>query len=107
MRDFGPDTYAAHGIPMFFDLSGAEKFLLDFVDTVDDDTNFQSQDVIDGIARKACKQAVKAGDLLSSQELKHLIDDLSRCQNPFSCPHGRPTFIRMSKQEIERKFKRT
>ncbi len=107
LRDFGPDTYAAHGIPMFFDLSGAEKFLSDFVDTVDDDTNFQSQDVIDRIARKACKQAVKAGDVLSSQELKHLIDDLSRCQNPFSCPHGRPTFIRMSKQEIERKFKRT
>lgn len=107
IREFGPQTYAAHGIPIFMDLSGGEKFILDFMDGIGEDTDFESEDVVTAIAQRACKQAVKAGDELSSQEAEQLIRDLSQCRNPFSCPHGRPTFIRMTRQEMERKFKRT
>ena len=55
---------------------------------------------------KSCKSAVKANDILNPEEIDALIKDLKQCVNPFSCPHGRPTFIKLSKHEIERLFKR-
>ena len=54
----------------------------------------------------ACKAAVKAHDKLKDEEVAALLKDLAGCANPFSCPHGRPTFLRMSQSEIERDFKR-
>ena len=51
---------------------------------------------------RSCKSAVKGGDRLSEEEAAALIKDLKRCINPFSCPHGRPTFIKLSKYEIEK-----
>ncbi|MBQ4347570.1 MAG: DNA mismatch repair protein MutL, partial [Firmicutes bacterium] len=58
------------------------------------------------IATEACKAAVKAHDDLSEMEAKELINRLLKLENPFSCPHGRPTMIKMSRYELERKFKR-
>ena len=57
-------------------------------------------------AQMACKAAVKAGDLLSTEQIHELIDSLSTANNRFSCPHGRPTSWTMSLYEIEKKFKR-
>ena len=57
-------------------------------------------------AMRSCKSAVKGGDVLTEAEIDGLIKDLSACVNPFSCPHGRPTFIRMTRYEIEKLFKR-
>ena len=54
----------------------------------------------------ACKAAVKANDRLSLQEAAGLIDELLKLENPFSCPHGRPTIIELTKYELEKKFKR-
>ena len=54
----------------------------------------------------ACKSAIKAGDLLKHEEIEELIAELDKCDNPYSCPHGRPTFIKMTKYEIEKMFKR-
>lgn len=58
------------------------------------------------IVARACKSSVKAGDSLKKEEMDHLIKELFHCENPYSCPHGRPTLIRLSKGEIERMFKR-
>ena len=58
------------------------------------------------IASMACKSAVKGNTALSLQEAKELIDELLTLENPYHCPHGRPTIISMSKYEIEKKFKR-
>src|SRR5581483_1853805 len=54
----------------------------------------------------ACRAAVKANDRLSVQELSGLLDHLSGCDNPHTCPHGRPTTIRISRQELDKKFGR-
>ena len=62
--------------------------------------------VIDKLITKSCKSAVKAHDTLSGPEREALLEQLKRCRNPFSCPHGRPTFIRFTKYEIEKFFKR-
>jgi DNA mismatch repair protein MutL len=56
---------------------------------------------------KACKNTVKANDALTLEEIKHLLNQLSLTENPFSCPHGRPTLRKLSLQDIERLFKRT
>ena len=54
----------------------------------------------------ACKAAIKAGDKLSGEEMNALLDQLFSCENPFFCPHGRPTVIKISLEELERKFAR-
>ena len=54
----------------------------------------------------ACKAAVKANKRLGDREIQGILEELSEIENPYSCPHGRPTVIRLSKQELEKKFKR-
>jgi DNA mismatch repair protein MutL len=55
---------------------------------------------------KSCKSAVKANDKLSEHEISELMSKLAECDNPYSCPHGRPTFIKMTAYDIERSFRR-
>ena len=62
--------------------------------------------VSDKLASMACKAAVKGNTRLSGEEAKKLIDELLTLENPYHCPHGRPTIISMTKQEVEKKFKR-
>ena len=62
--------------------------------------------ILDKIASMSCKAAVKGNQRLSTAEAKELIEELLTLDNPYNCPHGRPTIISMSKQEIEKKFKR-
>ena len=62
--------------------------------------------VTDKLATAACKAAVKGNNKLSYQETEALIDELMTLDNPYQCPHGRPTIISMSKFEIEKKFRR-
>ena len=58
------------------------------------------------VASMSCKAAVKGNDKLTLPEINKLIDELLSLDNPYNCPHGRPTIISMSKYEIEKKFKR-
>ena len=88
------------------DISEAEDYLNFFMDNVGNGTNLRNTVVINKLIMKSCKSAVKAHDVLSMDEIKALIKDLKNCVNPFSCPHGRPTFIRLTQYEIERLFKR-
>ena len=58
------------------------------------------------VASLSCKAAVKGNDKLSYSEAQALIQELLKLEDPFTCPHGRPTIIKMSKYELEKKFKR-
>ena len=58
------------------------------------------------VATMSCKAAVKGGSRLSTEEANELIDQLLNLENPYACPHGRPTIISMSRYELEKKFKR-
>ncbi|MEG2774925.1 MAG: hypothetical protein RR906_05905, partial [Acetivibrio sp.] len=62
--------------------------------------------LLEKIASMSCKAAVKGNMHLSEQEAHQLIDELMTLENPYHCPHGRPTIVSMSKYEIEKKFKR-
>lgn len=106
MESFGQNSYRISEIPTFMELSEAENFINDFVANIGNNTDFRNSVVIDKLIMKSCKSAIKANDHLEQEEIDALIKDLKNCVNPFSCPHGRPTFIKLSKYEIERLFKR-
>lgn len=106
IEEFGQGTYRVTEIPTFMTLQEAEDFAVDFIEQISESTNLRNTVIIDKLIMKSCKSAVKGGDSLSLEELKALIKDLSRCVNPFSCPHGRPTFVKLTRYEIERLFKR-
>ncbi|MBR3401411.1 MAG: DNA mismatch repair endonuclease MutL [Parasporobacterium sp.] len=104
---FGGSEYALSAVP-------ADLFSLDqklwFTQMLDDLSDVSSgaapQILTDRIATAACKAAVKGGNILSVQQAQALIDELMTLDNPYNCPHGRPTIVSMSKYELEKKFKR-
>ncbi len=106
IAEFGQGTFRITEIPMFMELSEAEDFLNEFIENMTNSTDLSNRVVIDKLIMMSCKAAVKANDRLSTEEINALIKDLSSCINPFSCPHGRPTFIRLTRYEIEKMFKR-
>ena len=82
--------------------------LMEMIDTLADDGNIRggSELIMERIASMSCKAAVKGNNRLSIREANTLIDELLTLDNPYHCPHGRPTIISMSKYELEKKFKR-
>ncbi|MCI8647963.1 MAG: DNA mismatch repair endonuclease MutL [Firmicutes bacterium] len=105
-EEFGPKSYAIREIPMFMGIDEAERFLKDFSDSLVAGETFHASPATDKIIMRSCKSAVKAHDYLKDSEIQRLIEDLKKCENPFSCPHGRPTFIKMTQRRIEELFKR-
>ena len=103
---FGNNTYLVREIPAFMDLEEAENFLSDMFKELEDKPDLTNKKTLERMITRSCKSAVKGGDKLDINEINALLKDLKACINPFSCPHGRPTFIRMTKYEIEKLFKR-
>lgn len=106
IHNFGQNTYIIKEIPTFMSISEAEDFVNTFIDSVSEGTKLANTIIINKLITKSCKSAVKANDVLSLTEMEALMQQLAACKNPFSCPHGRPTFIRMTKYQIEKMFKR-
>ena len=107
MEEFGDNTIKLTGVPnICIDLDTKELFMniLDEIDTVAVTARQEIEEKF--IATVACKAAVKANMALSYQEVEALMEELLKLPNPFTCPHGRPTAIRMSKIDIEKKFSR-
>ncbi|MDX9887806.1 MAG: DNA mismatch repair endonuclease MutL [Anaerovoracaceae bacterium] len=105
-EEFGNNTYIVKSIPSHLGLEEAEAFLLEYLDTISPGFDFNNQVQKDQIIMKACKSAIKAKDSLEVEEIRALLVDLDKCENPFNCPHGRPIFVKLSAYDIERLFKR-
>ena len=107
LEEFGENTIKLTGVPtVCIDLDNKELFLetLDEINTVARTAKQEKEEKF--IATVACKAAVKANMVLTREEVESLMDKLLALPNPFTCPHGRPTAIKMSKYDIERKFAR-
>ena len=107
LDEFGENTIKITGVPSIcLDLDTKELFLetLDEINTVARTAKQEIEDRF--IATIACKAAVKAGMDLEPDEVTSLIDQMLALPNPFTCPHGRPTAIKLSKYDIEKKFAR-
>lgn len=107
IEDFGGREYALRGVPV--DLYGQEEktLFLSVLDEMSEGPLHKDLTVVEEkLATMACKSAVKGNHSFSFAEMEALIDELLTLDNPYNCPHGRPTIISMSKYEIEKKFKR-
>ena len=104
--DFGNNTFIVRGIPTYMDKGEAELFLHTYIEDPESRSECGNTTVIDKLIMRSCKAAVKGNNKLSDMEIQELLEQLSNCVNPFSCPHGRPTFIRFTLSEISRAFKR-
>ena len=107
IEHFGGNEYAVRGIPDNLFSIAKKELLMEMIDSLTDDIFKRSPDIIyERVASMSCKAAVKGNHHISFAEADHLIDQLLELENPYTCPHGRPTIISMSKHELERKFKR-
>lgn len=107
VEHFGGKEYMISAIPdNLFNIDMKDLFI-EMLDDFSNSTGRQTPDIItEKVASMSCKAAVKGNDKLTLPEINKLIDDLLSLDNPYNCPHGRPTIISMSKYEIEKKFKR-
>lgn len=104
---FGGREYAVRAVPDNLYAIGSEKLLRSLIDSLtENSTKLESELITEKIASMSCKAAVKGNNRLSFEEADALIEQLLNLDNPYNCPHGRPTIISMSKYEIEKKFKR-
>lgn len=106
MGEFGNNSYIIREIPLNMTLNEAESFINTFIDNLIVGESIDNSVVIDKLITKSCKNAVKGNNKLSEMEQIELLKTLSKCTNPFNCPHGRPTFIKLSKNDIEKTFHR-
>lgn len=107
IEEFGGNEFKINAVPSnLFGLHGRDMFL-EFVGSLIQNSGYMSNDVfIKKLSTMACKAAVKGNMHLSFQEADALVDKLLSLENPYTCPHGRPTIISMSKDELEKKFHR-
>jgi len=105
---FGADSYAVRAIPDNLFSIAKKELLIEMLDSlVDGISSSVAPDLIaEKIASMSCKAAVKGNSKLSAAEVEVLIGELLKLDNPYHCPHGRPTIIAMTKRELEKKFKR-
>lgn len=107
IEPFGGKEYAITAIPA--DFTGIDMKTM-FIDMLDDFANIGGKDapnlIMEKVASMSCKAAIKGNQHISLTEMEQLLDELLQLENPYNCPHGRPTIISMSKYEIEKKFKR-
>ena len=108
IEHFGGAEYSICGVPGNLYRLNTKDVLIEMLDELTDGISERATaDVIlDKIASMSCKAAVKGSQRLSLPEMEQLMKDLMKLDNPYNCPHGRPTIIAMSKYEIEKKFKR-
>lgn len=105
---FGQESYAVRAVPDNLFSIAKKELLLQMLDGLSDEVNRNlSPELIDEkVASMSCKAAVKGNMKLTASEVDALIGELLTLENPYHCPHGRPTIIAMSRRELEKKFKR-
>ena len=107
IEEFGGNEYALRSVPVDLYGCGEREMFLAILDELEAGVSKQSPQVVEErIATMACKAAVKGNNRLSFEEADQLIEELLTLDNPYNCPHGRPTIITISKYEMEKKFKR-
>jgi DNA mismatch repair protein MutL len=108
IESFGPNTFKIDSLPGFLNVADPTQFIRKVIDDLKSASNNSSPLRLgeEMIAKTVCRHAVKANDPLRYLEVEKLIQDLLECDLPYCCPHGRPTMIQISNNELEKKFGR-
>ncbi|HIE50744.1 MAG TPA: DNA mismatch repair endonuclease MutL [Armatimonadetes bacterium] len=109
LEPFGKNAFLVRAVPLLLAQQPYERILRDVIDDLVAQTTPKSlaahEDLV--LRTMACKAAIKAGDVLSSEEIQRLVEQIQGLEQPFSCNHGRPTMLSVSVEELERKFQRS
>lgn len=108
LEEFGGREYTVSGVPAHLPEVGSQALLLEVIDSlVEEQGRAKTPELLmEKVASMSCKAAVKGNHKLPTAQVEELLKELMTLENPYHCPHGRPTMISMSKTEIEKKFKR-
>ena len=104
-EEFGGSSVLIRSFPSFLSAGEAENFCSDIMES-NKALDFKDTMAIDRLIAKSCKNAVKIWRILDISEAEALLESLSLCDNPYTCPHGRPVFVQISKAELEKMFMR-
>jgi DNA mismatch repair protein MutL len=116
LEDFGQTTLLIRAMPAMLDKVGDRQFILDIVNELSRLQEIKDspakteirQTVLDNVLKlSACHAAVRFGDALQPTEISTIIRSLTTASNPYTCPHGRPTLIKLSRAELNKRFERT
>ena len=101
----GDNHIMVRGVPNIFGTAQSEKFIFQIIDNIGDlESSYDLK--MDKIASMSCRAAIKANDKIHFDEIHSLLSKMEKCENPYTCPHGRPSMVEISKKEIEKMFKR-
>ena len=107
IESFGGNEYTIRAVPVELYGASGKDMIMEIIDDLMENPGRVSNETVKGrIATMACKAAVKGNNRLQPEEVRELVSELMTLDNPYNCPHGRPTMISMSKYELEKKFKR-
>lgn len=107
LEDFGSGTFMVREVPIWFTKGKEKEFVEEIVFEFINNKKVNKYQFFDNLAiLLACKRSIKANQYLDKTHIEYLMEDLGRCEKPYSCPHGRPTIVKFSSTEIERWFKR-
>lgn len=106
--ELGRDSLAVDGIPYFLNLKQAKERIDQLIDTVRQDKGVPTpiEFLTESMKMQACRSAIQSGDRMSETELRELLQELEKYPNPFACPHGRPTALKLNQRELEALFLR-
>jgi DNA mismatch repair protein MutL len=109
LEPFGGNSLVLKECPAVFpQLKHAKRFLDVFIESLEEEAHDHEEAAAhETVARAACRAAIKANDPLALPEMQHLLKELAACERPMTCPHGRPTHIRLPLSELHRRFRRT
>ena len=107
LEPFGGSEYAVYGMPMELFRIDSQRLLREIIDGLSQMRGGREADAVyEQIASCSCKGAVKGNQQISQKEMEALLEQLMELENPYTCPHGRPVIIKMTRYELEKKFKR-
>jgi DNA mismatch repair protein MutL len=106
VENFGINAILINNVPTIFVESNIKDIFFSILDSLKDSGKSNLNLLLDKIIKNACVKSVKAGDRLHVSEVRALLDSLKKTENPYTCPHGRPVIIKMTKYEIEKMFER-
>lgn len=106
IEEFGLNSIAIRGVPLIFGKPQIKKLFFDILDNIKNNLNTNYDVKLEKIMKMACTNAIKAGDKITKPEIEELLKQLTKLNNPYTCPHGRPVIIKITKRDLEKKFKR-
>src|SRR3989338_9290315 len=106
VEPFGDNAFVIKTIPLLFGRLQPKEIIFDVLHMLEEGKYKIEENKEEIVTRMACRSAVMAGETLTIGEMEKIMDDLARTELPFTCPHGRPTIIKVTADELEKKFKR-